>query len=340
MPSLRRIRWAKIRITAVALVAVAIVSTLFYLLTGGTLLQPKVTLYLFIPDATGLARGSPVRVDGIGVGKVVSVTLTRSNNPDRVVNLAMTVERDHLSEIPADSTAQISSDTLIGDKFVDIDSGTNPNPIRPGTEITYKEQTAALLKRLDLAQFESQLRIIDATVTDIEQGRNRVGEFVVGEQMYTDLQRRLADLQRAIRDAVDTSTAVGSAFYTDRLYRKISDPLLELDRALARLQSGQGDAGRLLRDSAQYEQLLKSAADFRRAIADLSASDFAQSDRLYADWNRRLASFIQSVDEMNATPLFNSSEWYDNLAGALNGMRDGVREFRQDPRKYLRVKLF
>ena len=338
MPSARQVNWAKFRISAVSVVAVAIVSTLFYLLTGGTLLQEKTNLYLYIPDGTGVDQGTPVRVDGIAVGKVSSVALTGSNDPNRVVKVTMKVEREHLREIPADSTAQISADTMIADRFVDIDSGTSASRIRPNTEIAYKE-TTALFKRLDMAQFEAALRAIDATLSDIEQGRSRVGQFVVGEQMYRDLNREVGDLQRGIRAARDTTSKVGAALYSDKLYRDVSGPLLELDGKLARLQSGQG-AGRWLRDAAQYEQFRKSAADLRQSVANLRGGEFVSSDRMYVEWTRGVASLIQSVDEMNASPFFSSSAGYDNLNGAAREMRDAVREFLQAPRKYLRMKLF
>src|ERR1051325_4313175 len=116
MPSQTRVRWAKIRAVAVTLAAIAILGTLVYLLSGGTLFQQKATLYLFIPDATGLGPESPVRVDGIGVGKVEDVFLSRSTDPHRVVRVVMRLERAFLPRIPADSWAQLSSDSLIGDK--------------------------------------------------------------------------------------------------------------------------------------------------------------------------------------------------------------------------------
>src|ERR1700761_9241622 len=70
MPSVQRVRWAKFRVSSVAVVAVIILATLMYLLTGGTLLEPKARIYLYIDDATGLGPQSPVRVDGISIGTV------------------------------------------------------------------------------------------------------------------------------------------------------------------------------------------------------------------------------------------------------------------------------
>lgn len=339
MPSAQRVKSAKFRIAVVSAAAVAILLALVYLLTGGTLFEESATLYLYLPDAAGVGPGSAVRVDGIGVGKVRSVGLSGSAAPERVVRLTMTVERDRLAEIPADSSAQIGAETLVGDMFVDVTSGTSAAHVAPGGEIAYKPQTE-LLKSLDLAQFDRQLRAIEAVLSDIEQGRSRLGQFVTGEGVYSDLRKRLAELQRGIRGASDATTAVGRALNTDQLYRSIADPLAELDRNLARLQSAQEGAGQLLRDSAPYDRLRQTAEDLRGSVARLRANDLMSSETAYYAWDRRLQSLIQGVDDLRSGALFGDSSSYDNLNGAAQEFRDLAKEIRQDPRKFLRMKLF
>ena len=334
MPSARRVAWAKIRVVAVSVAAVTILSVLFYLLTGGTLLRQTATLYLYIPDTAGLVAGSLVRVDGINVGKVASVKLSGSNSPDRVVQVILTVRHEYLRTITTDSTAEISSDTLIGDKFVDVTSGRSPDHILPDAEMQFKG-SADMMKSLDLRQFEAELRTVAATLDDIEGGQSPMGQFILGDRMYSDLLRRLQQLQNAIRNAVDTTTAVGGALYTDTLYRDVSAPLIELDRTLARIQSGP-----MMRDTAQYEQLVRTAADLRKSISDLRGGAFFQSDAMYTEWNRRVESLIMQVDRMNADPMFSSSAAYDNLNGWAQQMERTMRDFREHPQKYLRLKVF
>jgi hypothetical protein len=65
-----------------------------------------------------------------------------------------------------------------------------------------------------------------------------------------------------------------------------------------------------------------------------------QSDRLYVEWNRSVMSLIQSVDEMNASPLFGTSQMYDNLNGFAREWRDTARDFREHPGRFLRLKVF
>src|SRR5450432_1174607 len=243
MPSAQRVVWAKFRVSAVILVALAILATISYLLTGGTIFASTITLYLFLSDASGLGSGSPVRVNGIGVGKVQSVALSGSTNPARIVKVTMTVERDRLSNITADSTAQIASETAIGDQFVAISSGSSPSHIRPNGEIPL--QAPSELFKTDssispIGQFQKQVDAIDAVIGDIEQGKSRVGEFVAGDQIYRSLLKRIVDIERAGKAVAETSGAVGHELYTDQLFRQIHDPLAQLDQSLAQIQSGQG----------------------------------------------------------------------------------------------------
>src|SRR5690349_2986931 len=112
MRSRQRVKWAQLRAFSVCVVAVAILGVLLYLLTGGTLLTEKAALYLYVSDATGVAEGSPVRVNGIQVGKVDRVALSGSRDPKRVVRITLRIERSSLVMIPVGSSAESGTDTL------------------------------------------------------------------------------------------------------------------------------------------------------------------------------------------------------------------------------------
>jgi len=339
MPSAQQVNWAKFRASAVILAGLLILGTLAFLLTGGTFLEPKTQIYLFLPDATGVAPGSPVRVDGIGVGKVILVELSGSNEANRVVKVTMSIGRDRLASITGDSTAETATDTIIGDKFIDVTSGTGASHLMPGGELQFKG-SGDLMQRVDIAQFQKQMHLIELLLDDIEQGRSPLGEFIMGETIYNDLRKRITELQRGIHVAADTTTAVGQALYTDTLYRQITEPLRQLDESLARLQSGQGTGGALLRDTQQYEQALAQVADLRRSIESLHGAEMMTSDRAYRDWTRQAAAIVRQVDEFNAGPMLTTSAVYDNLQGMAKEFQATTKEFRENPQKFLRIKLF
>jgi phospholipid/cholesterol/gamma-HCH transport system substrate-binding protein len=341
MPTARQVSWSKIRIFAVAVAALAILSVLVYLLTGGTLFEEKSALLLYVPDATGLSTASPVRVNGVDVGKVRSISLSGSGQPDRVVRLALTIERQYLVAIPTDAFAQISSDTAIGDKFVDIDTtqSKSATPAQPNSELVFKPQQD-LLKTLDIPQFTQQLRGVEALLDDLEQGRNSAGQLLLSDSLYVQIQRELGDFERQIQRVASRENPVGKMFYTDQLYRQIREPLLQLDQRLAAIQAGEGQPGKLLQDDAQYVQLRDMVTNLRQPINTIRDNPFLASDQQFNDWNRALAALIHDVDDFNLNPLMISSEMYDSLTGMVAQLRDIVKEFRQDPRKFLRIQTF
>ena len=339
MPSAERVIWAKFRVSAVILVALTILGTISFLLTGGTIFESKATLYLYLSDATGVASGTPVQVNGIGVGKVQSVVLSGSTDPNRVVKVTMTVERERLPTITSDSTAQIASETAIGDKIVAISSGSAAGHIQPNGEIPLN-RSAELLKTLDIEQFQKQVDAIGAVIGDIEQGKSRVGAFVIGDEMYRSLLKRIVELEGTAKVLAGTTGAVGHELYTDQLYRQIHDPLAKLDQSLAQMQAAQGGIGQFLRDPAQYEQLRGSLGSLRSSMADLRKQPWVNSEQSYTGWNRQVASLIRNVDEFNASPMMATSATYDNLSGAARQMQRTLKEFRENPRKFLRLKVF
>jgi ABC-type transporter Mla subunit MlaD len=280
-----------------------------------------------------------VRVDGIGVGKVSSVELSGSNEPNRVVKISMTIERDRLPSITEDSTAETTSDTIIGDKFIDVTSGTGAKHLAGGAELRYKG-SGGLMQRLDIAQFQQQMHLIELQLDDIESGRSPLGAFIKGDDIYNEVRDKITQLQRSIHVAADTTTAVGQALYTDALYRKITDPLRQLDEGLARLQSGQGTGGALLRGTQQYEQALAQVADLRRSIESLHGAEMITSDRDYNDWTRQVGAIIRQVVEFNAGGMLTTTAVYDSFDGMAKELRAKGKEFRENPRKFLRMKLF
>jgi phospholipid/cholesterol/gamma-HCH transport system substrate-binding protein len=339
MPTPAQVNWARFRVISLTLVALCILIVLFSLLTGGTLLEKKTELYLFVPDSTGIGSGSPVRVDGIDVGQVDRAELSGDTSPDRVVKLSIKVGKQWLADIPSDSSAQLSTDTLIGDKFVDIASGPGRTPIRADGEIRYKEKPD-VLQRLDLQQFQKELRAVDAQISDIEHGRGPVGVLFQGTGMYDEWRKLLRETQRGVHAVAAREGTLGSLVYSDKEYQALRGAFANLDQSLARLQSGQGDLGRLLRDDAQYQQLTASLADLKRSIGRVQASPWLQSDTDYRGWSRGLNGILRTADDFNASPLLATSQLYDNLNGLTRELEKNLRDFRINPRKYLRFKVF
>jgi phospholipid/cholesterol/gamma-HCH transport system substrate-binding protein len=350
MPTTAEVAWAKFRVVVLIGCALIIVSVLVYLLLGGSdIFQPAVTIRTYMTDLSGLARKSPVRFNGIRVGAVTETALSGLRDPQRVVRVDMSIMNRYLRAIPEDSTVVVSADTVIGDKFADVNEGKSPRHLEPNAVLVTPPPKAN--SNADLIKAGRQiLAEMDVAISDIEAGRGELGQFIKGEAVYDQALNKVLALQKEIRAAAGKESRAGRLIYDDTLYRQIEAPVNRLDNALAQLQAGQGAGGKLLKDSARYDQLRKSIGDLDRSLADLNAGKgqagkLVKDDELYTRINQVVDKLTGQVDALNAGQgtlgqLMISNDLYENLQGSMKNLQGVLRELRENPRKYLRLKVF
>ena len=265
MPDPHRLRMAKVRIAVVAVTAVSILAVLAYLLSGGTWMRAKAYLTTHIPDSTGLEPDADVLLNGVKIGRVASVQLTHSRDPNRVVEARLTVQEQYLPYIPDDSTCTIDSENLLGDKYLDITMGKSPHHVLPGGELLYPPPSN-VMQNIDLQQFDAQLRTIDQIIRDIQEGKGPLGEFVVSDDLYRQFLDGVIKVEREMRAATTSQSQLGQMLYSAKMHDDLVASLKQLDGKLAQMQ-----ANVLLRDPAQYDSIRNQIAQVRQTLADLHA---------------------------------------------------------------------
>lgn len=92
------------------------------------------------PDVDGVAVGTEVRLAGVRVGRVSSVTL---NPATYMADASLTIPQD--IALPSDSAALIQSDGLLGGAYIQIQPGGSPDNLAPGDEIEDVQGAVSLL---------------------------------------------------------------------------------------------------------------------------------------------------------------------------------------------------
>jgi phospholipid/cholesterol/gamma-HCH transport system substrate-binding protein len=132
----RKVRWSQLKVGIVSLAAFAVVFVLVFLLTSSQgIFQKNVKLLTYMNQASGIADGSVVRLNGYTIGYLDKLQLTNSRDPKRAVEFQMLVSGKYLSQIPVDSVAEISAANLLGDKFINITRGQDTRTVNPGDEL-------------------------------------------------------------------------------------------------------------------------------------------------------------------------------------------------------------
>jgi phospholipid/cholesterol/gamma-HCH transport system substrate-binding protein len=130
-----RISKKTLRFGGIVLEAICLAWIGWHIWSSGLLL-PKYSLRIYLPNASGINVGAPVRLDGIEVGTVETVKLADAPvNSDRRIEVNLRILKRHQGEIRADSSAMLQTEGLLGGQFVAIQRGFTGPPIEPGGEI-------------------------------------------------------------------------------------------------------------------------------------------------------------------------------------------------------------
>ena len=338
MAAAERLRWAKLRIFTVMVSAVTVLTVLIYLLSGGTWLKPKVILFTYIPDSTGLEANADVQLNGVKVGVVQSVRLSGLKDPNRVVQVRMQVEETYLPDIPIDSTTSLDSANMLGDEYVDITMGHSPDHVRAGSVLRFPPPNS-MMQNIDLLQFDQQLHTIDQILQDMQQGKGQLGQFIVDDALYSQFLDGVKKVEKQIHAATSSQSQLGQMLYSASMHDQLVASIRQLDDQLARMQSTA-----MFQSTAQYDRIRDQLAQLRKTLADLDAGPMFSSDDQYNQWNRMLGAWIENLDALasgqgNAGHMLVSADMYEALNGSVRELVATIKEFRANPQRFLRVKV-
>jgi phospholipid/cholesterol/gamma-HCH transport system substrate-binding protein len=86
----------------------------------------------------GLSVGNDVRISGVKVGNVMSITI----DPKTYLAQVEFTVRNGLT-LPVDTVAEITSESLMGGKYVALVPGGNESTLAPGDKITYTQSSVS-----------------------------------------------------------------------------------------------------------------------------------------------------------------------------------------------------
>jgi phospholipid/cholesterol/gamma-HCH transport system substrate-binding protein len=354
MASPQRVSWSKLRVGIAALVALAIIGTLIFLLTtSGNIFKRKITLRMYMDDASGTSESAPVRLNGIPVGNVKKIVLSGDKNPQRAVEFILEVRGEYQKDIPVDSVAMISASNLLGDKFVNITRGTNAKTVQDGAEIraAQVQDIPELMAESAnmLATFQNILKRVDTLVGGIEAGQGNVGKFIKDEELYNRMNGIAAEGQQLLSDIRHGKGTLSRFIYDDQLYQDLRSPLHRIDELLGGLQKGEGTAGKLMKDPVLWDDVHTTIGEIRTLVSGVNsgkgtAGKLLNDDQLANQLNALVGKLNSTVDRMNSGQgtlgqLMSNPQLYDTLNGVTREMQSLMRDMHANPKKFLTIQL-
>ena len=206
-------------------------------------------------NVTGLQTGAPVRVSGVNVGFVESITLPTQPDENRIT-VRFTVNAVYTERIRNDSVASIKTIGLLGDKYLEVRGGSaEAERILEGGKVPGKDPA-------------------------------EVDELVAGGE---DLMANLITISSSLKVILDRIEAgeglLGELTRTSADEEKFSDmaksSMASLETILTRIEAGEGLVGRLLTDDEMADDLYATAHSLRLTGARFTR-DLERTDSTYA----------------------------------------------------------
>lgn len=361
------------------LVFVTIAILIFLILNASGDINPfssKLHLKARFPDANGLREGSEVRLAGLRVGKVDSITLLPPSdvpNAPRVealMSLQSTIDGQPANQrIRTDSTAQQGSPSLLGNEML--------INITPGTAVGEPVKDYAILPSstsntvndfatsgTELAQRLSKLSDeIGGIVRDVKEGKGTVGRLFSDEALYNNLNATIRQTEDVMRQVRSGQGSAGRFINDPALYNNANEIAIQLRSIAGDLRAGRGSAGKFLTNDELYNRINRIADRFDRSVeqinqmvAEVNAGHgtfgrLLKDEQMYNDARAAIARFNTTAERIDNVVsaaqrgegtvgrLLTDEALYSNVNQLSSEGVKLIYDFRQNPRKYLTIKF-
>jgi phospholipid/cholesterol/gamma-HCH transport system substrate-binding protein len=354
MAQRKHLSWTELRVGVFVLAALVLLAIAIFYVTGQWILRPKYRLYTYLPEVESLQFGAPVNLDGIQIGTVQGFVLN-PHPSDRMHNiqLSMRVDKRYQDQIRTDSQVTLETQGLLGDRFVSISRGLTGMVIPQNGTVNGSEATGiqdVMERSMDVVQNLNVLSgQINEIVAKVNKGEGTLGKFMNDPSFYNHLDASAQKLDAMIAAIQRGDGSIGKIYASDELYTSANAAVTNINDVITAVKEQKGTAGKLIYDPEMAENVKGITQKGNAMLADIregkgTIGKLATDDALYNNVRDASANFKEATAKLNsnqgtAGKFFSDPALYDNLSGLAGDLRLMVSDFRQNPKKFLHVKL-
>jgi phospholipid/cholesterol/gamma-HCH transport system substrate-binding protein len=358
VPSQKQLRWAQLRVGLTVVFAAVVLAFLVFLMSGTTgLFTPTLRLVAFVDNAGGLRNGAPVRLQSVDIGNVEKIRIVdhhERSGASTPVEIQMKVNAKFQPFIHSDSLVLLSTSGVLGETFIDIDStqakggvASNnaelPSQSAPGIEDVVRSSQSTL------QNVNILVNRLDRIVTAVEDQKGSVGKLIYDKQLYNNLNSSVAQVDVLLNDISNGRGSLGKLITDDTLYTRANTTIDKLNAIADNVNNGNGSIGKLIRDPSLYDNANQTLAKANQLMDGINRGEgglgkFAK-DPEFAKKLDLLVTNLSTISEQlqagqgTAGKLLKDPSLYDSLDKMLVESRGLITSIRQDPKKYLSIKL-
>ena len=333
-----------------------ILALLLFLMSGaGGFFTKRITLISYFDNASGLRQGAPVRLSGVDIGNVVAIRVVPDKDKQITpVEVLMKVTTKYGFNLRRDSVTSLDTAGVLGETYLDIDSSqaiglpakdgdTLPTQVHPDfNEVVRSSQST-------LQNMDALLKRADRILAFAESGKGSLGKLIYDPVLYDRLSQTVTEFKGIVDEIAQGQGSLGKLINNNDAYNKFVATLDKINAVADDLQAGKGTAGKFLKDPALYNNANDTIANLKKVSEDINAGKgtlgrLTKDEELANKLNTtisKLASLTSALDAGQGTAgrLFKDDTLYNNANQTLTETQNLVKAIRQDPKKYLSIKL-
>lgn len=202
-----------------------------------------------------------------------------------------------------------------------------------------------LYKNLDTAVSETRLTVVklQSTIDKVNSGNGSAGKLLNDPELYNSLNRTVSELEGISKDLRSGRGTAGKLLTDETLYNDTRTAIKELRDSVRSLQpsfdnlnklttdlnEGRGTAGKLLKDETLYNDARDTLVKFNSTADKL--------DRLLGDAQSGKGTIGKLITD--ETLYNNINQTASNVNQLSSEGTKLIYDFRQNPKKFLRIKL-
>ena len=356
MPSQKQLKWSQLRVGLTVILASLALGFLLFLMSGTSgLFTPRVTLKSYFDNAQGLREGAPVRLSGVDIGNVTGIRIV----PDKAkqltpVEVTMKVNTKYSFGMRRDSVTSLETAGVLGETYLDIESSQAIGaPVQDGdtlpTQVHPDFNQVVRASQSTLENMDALLKRADRILAFAESGKGSLGKLIYDPTLYNRFSATVADFQKIVEQVGSGEGSLGRLISRNDAYEKFISTLDKMNGVIDDIQQGKGTAGKFMKDPSLYNNANDTIANIKKLTEDINAGKgtlgkLTKDEELAKKLDTTITKLSELTSELeagqgSAGKLFKDDTLYNNANKMLTETGDLVKAIRQDPKKYLSIKL-
>ena len=356
MPSQKQLKWSQLRVGVTVIAASLTLGFLLFLMSGTSgLFTPRIVLKSYFDNAQGLRKGAPVRLSGVDIGNVTDILIVPFKDKQLTpVEITMKVSTKYSYALRRDSTASLDTAGVLGETYLDIESAqavgppaqqgdTLPTRVHPDfNEVVRASQST-------LENMDALLKRADRILAFAESGKGSLGKLIYDPTLYNRFSETVADFQKIVEQIGSGQGSLGALISRNDAYDKFIGTLDKLNGIIDDIQKGEGTAGKFVKDPSLYNNANDTIANIKKITEDINAGKgtlgkLSKDEELAKKLNNTISKLSDLTTELEAGQgtvgkLFKDDSLFNNANKMLDETRGLVKAVRENPKKYLSIKL-